>query len=102
MERIKFGKTDLRVSRVAMGGIPIMRVEREDAVTMVRKVIDLGIDFIDTATGHSDSEEKIGEAMEKAQSCTECEECVERCPYDLPIPSLIKKSLAFWDELVGK
>jgi predicted aldo/keto reductase-like oxidoreductase len=30
---------------------------------------------------------------EKAADCTECGECVERCPYDLPIPDLIKENL---------
>lgn len=37
------------------------------------------------------------EALEKARLCVECGECVDRCPYDLPIPELIKKNLEWLD-----
>jgi predicted aldo/keto reductase-like oxidoreductase len=30
---------------------------------------------------------------EKAGNCTECGDCVQRCPYDLPIPEMIKANL---------
>lgn len=63
MEKIPFGGTGLRVSRLAFGGIPIMRLPRQEAVKVVRRGIDLGINFIDTAHGYTDSEEKIGEAI---------------------------------------
>jgi len=36
-------------------------------------------------------------AIQKARECSECEECVERCPYDLPIPELLKKNIALWE-----
>jgi uncharacterized protein len=32
--------------------------------------------------------------LEKASKCTECGECMERCPYDLPIPDMIKENLS--------
>lgn len=38
------------------------------------------------------------EAIEKARHCSECEECLSRCPYNLPIPDLIKESLRWVDE----
>ena len=38
------------------------------------------------------------EAIEKARNCSECGECLERCPYQLPIPDLIKENLAWVDE----
>ena len=38
------------------------------------------------------------EAIEKARHCSECEECMTRCPYELPIPDLIKESLRWVDE----
>jgi predicted aldo/keto reductase-like oxidoreductase len=63
MEKVRFGKTELRVSKVAFGGIPIMRLSKADAVHLVRESIHFGINFIDTATGYMDSEEKIGEAI---------------------------------------
>ncbi|MDR2575636.1 MAG: aldo/keto reductase [Treponema sp.] len=64
MEKVRFGKTGLMVSKVAFGGIPIMRVSKAEAVRIVREAIGLGINFIDTATGYADSEEKIGEAIQ--------------------------------------
>ena len=63
MEKIQFGKTGLMVSRIALGGIPIMRVPKEDAIKLVREALELGINFIDTANGYADSEEKIGEGI---------------------------------------
>ncbi|MCL2046987.1 MAG: aldo/keto reductase [Oscillospiraceae bacterium] len=63
MEKIRFGKTELMVSKVAFGGIPIQRLSLEEAVKVVRGAIDLGVNFIDTANGYTDSEEKIGQAL---------------------------------------
>ena len=63
MEKTRFGKTGLMVSRVAFGGIPVMRVTKDEAVKLIRETIKLGINFIDTAHGYADSEEKIGEAI---------------------------------------
>ena len=60
MERVRFGKTGLMVSKVAFGGIPVMRVSKDEAVKLIRETINLGINFIDTAHGYADSEEKIG------------------------------------------
>jgi uncharacterized protein len=31
--------------------------------------------------------------LANAANCTECGECMERCPYDLPIPAMIKENL---------
>jgi uncharacterized protein len=37
--------------------------------------------------------------LEKAANCTECGECMERCPYDLPIPDMIKENVSLIKEL---
>ena len=37
-------------------------------------------------------------AIEKARHCSECGECIPRCPYQLPIPDLIKENLRWVDE----
>ena len=63
MRKIRFGKTELMVSELAFGGIPIQRHPREQAIEEIRKVLDMGVNFIDTAHGYTDSEEKIGEAI---------------------------------------
>ena len=31
--------------------------------------------------------------LEKSANCSECGDCMERCPYDLPIPDMIKSNL---------
>ena len=63
MNKVRFGKTELMVSKVAFGGIPIMHLSLSDAASVVRGSIDLGVNFIDTANGYADSEEKIGLAI---------------------------------------
>jgi len=40
----------------------------------------------------------VAKAIEKARNCTECGECMTRCPYHLPIPDLIKENLQWVDE----
>jgi predicted aldo/keto reductase-like oxidoreductase len=63
MRQVRFGKTGLMVSEIAFGGIPIQRIPAEEAVKVVRGAISLGVNFIDTANGYTDSEEKIGLAI---------------------------------------
>jgi len=41
----------------------------------------------------------VKDLIEKARNCSECGECLERCPYQLPIPDLIKENLAWYDGL---
>jgi predicted aldo/keto reductase-like oxidoreductase len=43
----------------------------------------------------------FGEAVVKARNCSECGECLTRCPYGLPIPDLIRENLRWFDETVG-
>lgn len=194
LERVRFGRTGLMVSRIAFGGIPIQRLSRHEAVRIVTDALALGINFIDTAHSYGHSEEVIGEAirdvprddlviatkspaadrtgfladldeslrrlrtdridifqfhgvssrerlggewchrcdycqpcpqgirispvlvaksfavrmpvekvrsfveaaMKAAESCTECRQCVERCPYRLDIPVLLQRQRAIW------
>ena len=49
METIRLGKTNMMVSRLGFGGIPIQRVSEDEAVAVVRRCLELGITFIDTA-----------------------------------------------------
>lgn len=52
------------VSRVGMGGIPLTRPPLEEAIEIINRALDLGVNFIDTAIGYSTSEERIGKAIE--------------------------------------
>ncbi len=63
MKRIRLGKSELQVSRVGMGGIPIQRLTEVEAVKVVQRCVDLGVNFIDTANAYSSSEERIGKAI---------------------------------------
>ena len=63
MQMLKLGTTDLVVSEVGFGAIPIIRLERQEAVRVVRHAFERGITFFDTANAYRDSEEKLGEAF---------------------------------------
>ncbi len=36
-------------------------------------------------------------AMETVPRCIECGICIQRCPYNLPIPTMLKKHYAMWE-----
>ncbi len=63
MDTMRFGKTELQVSRIAFGGIPIQRLTETEAIRVVQRCLDLGVTFLDTATGYTTSEERIGKAI---------------------------------------
>ena len=63
METIRLGKTEMMVSKLGFGGIPIQRLAEDEAVAVVRRCLDLGITFLDTANGYTTSEERIGKAI---------------------------------------
>lgn len=71
------GTTGLRVSRVALGAVELgteyglaepglpRRPAVADAMELIHRSIDLGINLIDTAPGYGDSEELIGKALDQ-------------------------------------
>lgn len=63
MEKIQLGKTGLMVSRLGFGGIPIQRVSDDEAIAVVRRCLEAGINFIDTAAAYTTSEKRIGRAI---------------------------------------
>jgi len=63
MQYCKLGKTDLKISVVGFGGIPIIRLDTNEAVKVLRHALDKGITFYDTANMYRDSEDKIGQAF---------------------------------------
>ena len=58
------GKTGITVDKVAFGALPVQRVGMEEAVALLRRALDGGITFFDTARAYTDSEEKLGAAFE--------------------------------------
>lgn len=67
LEKRVLGRTRIEVSALGFGGIPIQRVSSEEAVETVRKCYELGIDFYDTARVYTNSEERIGKALEEVR-----------------------------------
>lgn len=63
MEMIKFGRTNLLVSRTGFGALPIQRVGFNEARDLLLTAYDHGVNFFDTARMYTDSEEKIGYAL---------------------------------------
>lgn len=63
MEKIILGKTGLVVNKNGFGALPIQRISKGDAVYLLQKAFDHGINYFDTARWYTDSEEKIGAAL---------------------------------------
>lgn len=63
MQKIKFGSTGLIIEKNGFGCLPIQRVSEAEAVKLLHRAYDGGINFFDTARAYSDSEQKVGAAF---------------------------------------
>lgn len=68
MTTVTLGRTGITAQKNAFGCLPIQRVSPEYAGKLLRKALDGGITFFDTARAYSDSEEKIGLALSDVRS----------------------------------
>ena len=64
MQYVTLGKTGLKISRMGFGGIPIQRIDREGTKVLMGRLLEEGINYIDTARGYTVSEEFLGYALE--------------------------------------
>ncbi|MDR1928986.1 MAG: aldo/keto reductase, partial [Treponema sp.] len=64
-ERIILGRTGLSAGRDGFGALPLQRTAMKDAVRILNKALEGGINFFDTARAYTDSELKIGRALSK-------------------------------------
>ena len=64
MEYRLLGKTGLNISRLGFGGIPIQKISKEETKSLVHKMMDAGVNYIDTARAYTVSEEHLGYALE--------------------------------------
>ena len=55
MQTVRLGRTNLIVSKNGFGALPIQRVSEEDAVHILRKAYEGGINYFDTARFYTDS-----------------------------------------------
>jgi aryl-alcohol dehydrogenase-like predicted oxidoreductase len=61
------GRTGLQVSELGLGGLFVSRVgggDQAQATATVRRALELGVNWVDTAPGYQDSEEVLGIALE--------------------------------------
>lgn len=65
MEQRILGRTGLRVSRLALGGLFVSSVgtDLDGAREAVRRAVDLGVNYVDTAPGYRDSEAVLGRIL---------------------------------------
>ena len=64
MNTVTLGSTGITVNKNGFGALPVQRVSRQEAVKLIRRAYDGGIRFFDKARSYSDSEEKLGEALD--------------------------------------
>ncbi len=67
MDTVKLGKTGIVTNKNGFGALPIQRVSDDAAVKLLRKALDHGITYFDTARYYTDSERKLGLAFEGAR-----------------------------------
>ncbi len=63
IKKVRLGRTGLMVTKTAFGALPVQRISRADAVKLLRRAYDAGVNYFDTANAYTDSEEKLGEAL---------------------------------------
>ena len=63
MVKTILGRTNLEVCKDAFGALPVQRCSMDEAVKILQKALNGGINFFDSARDYSDSEEKIGNAL---------------------------------------
>ena len=64
MEYRTLGKTGLKISTLGFGGIPIQRIDADRTKELVHRLLDAGVNYIDTARGYTVSESYLGYALE--------------------------------------
>lgn len=64
MEYRELGKTGLRISKLGFGGIPIQKIDEEGTKKLVQRLLETGVNYIDTARGYTVSEAYLGYALE--------------------------------------
>src|SRR6476659_1488552 len=60
------GRTGIQVSELGLGGLFVSRIggDRSQATAAVRRALDLGVNWVDTAPTYADSEEVLGAALQ--------------------------------------
>lgn len=67
LKKRKLGKTDLEVSELSLGGLFISSygTDADSAENVIKRALELGVNYIDTAPGYMDSETVLGNVLSK-------------------------------------
>ncbi len=57
MNMVRLGKTELQLRKNGFGALPIQRITKKEAVYLLQKAFYHGINYFDTASAYSDSED---------------------------------------------
>ena len=63
MRTIRLGRTNIVVNSLGFGALPIQRAPMAEAVRILHRAVEAGVNFFDTARVYTDSEEKLGAAL---------------------------------------
>jgi len=63
----KLGRTNLEVSVIGFGAMWLPDLKDEECARIVKRAIDLGVNYFDTARNYGDSEEKLGLALRESR-----------------------------------
>ena len=64
MEYRILGKTGLKISRMGFGGIPIQKIDEDGTRKLLHEMMEMGVNYIDSARGYTVSEQYIGYGLE--------------------------------------
>lgn len=67
MKTITLGTTGITVCQNGFGALPVQRTDMDTAVRILRRAYEGGMRFFDTARAYSDSEEKLGQALQSVR-----------------------------------
>ena len=88
MQQVRLGRTGITTPQNAFGALPIQRVSFDEAAYLLRRALEGGMTFIDTARAYSDSEEKITYAL-----------AGRRGEYTLASQTMARTPEGFWQDL---
>jgi len=63
MKTITLGKTGIKVRQLGFGAMYIPRVSKEESDKVIKRALEKGINYFDTASAYQDSEEKLGRVL---------------------------------------
>lgn len=96
MKTRPFGRTELQVSRLGLGGHELNELSPPEATRLLHTASDMGINVIDTAECYGQSEELIGQALAgQRDSWYLFSKCGHAVGFDLPDwdPRMLKQSI---------